>query len=249
MSFESRHNHQDTVSSIAAAFTDVGVAQAAVGDLARAGINASTITVMSPGSFGSAGETRDWFLKESLDRPLEHSRPLLVAGLLEHRLWYTVLGALLVGLVVSLGALVWANAENWLIYGAIGAVAGALTGSVANAAGAPDAPRLHPDFLGAPISAVTVEVETTDTATADVAQLLMARHAPALVQSQTRPAPRGPSERVMWQHENGISPLAALDSWLSSRAEIQPAPGRAGVWRGAAYSLIAGDPRADRDRR
>ncbi|MGH8916489.1 MAG: hypothetical protein ACRDZM_18485 [Acidimicrobiia bacterium] len=206
MSFEIRQRQEPdaAVRKIAAAYTDQSVAQTVVGDLVRAGMSSADITLMSPWPVDMPHDDRDRFL----------DHPFLVA----------LVGAIGLGLVAATSAWLWAIPDRWLIYGVIGAVVGAITGSLASALTAASPPHWHDRLLGDSLGALTVEVSTTDDMSADVARQVMAGHAPALVQAQTEPGPKPPSERVLWHHDQGLSPLAELDSWMSSRARRRRSP-------------------------
>lgn len=210
MSFDiqQRHDPDDAVRKIAAAYADVSVAQTVVGDLVKAGMSSADITLMNPWPVAMPHDDRD--------RILDH--PFLVA----------LLGSIALGFVTSASAWLWASPDRWMIYGLIGAVIGAISGSLASALTAASPPHWHDRLLGDPLGALTVEVNTTDDRSADVARLVMAGHAPALVQAQTEPAPRPPSERVLWHHEEGLSPLAELDSWMSARERGKRPPSSRG---------------------
>jgi hypothetical protein len=201
---QQRPNPDEAVRKIAAAYNDSSVAQTVVGDLAKAGMHSADITLMSPWPVAIPTEPRYRFL----------DHPFLVS----------LIGAFLVGGVAGLAGLLLANPERWALYAVIGAVVGAFSGSFASAVAATSPPNWHDQLLGDPLGAVTVEVNTTDGRSADVARLVMSGHGPALVQAQTEPGPRPPRERVLWQHEEGLSPLGELSSWLSSRPDRRKSP-------------------------
>ena len=243
-----RADHRDQTVRHVAAFPDAVVARDVVGDLARAGLARSTTMVVSP-----AAATDEPPLAEPVARwlaqPLPDRRWRSLSRALSHPVLFAALAALFLGSVTAVAALIWANPGSWLMHGAVGALAGAVAGSLARAAGALDAPELHPDFLGAPIGAVTVEVETDDVTTAEVARVLMARHGPTRFRSESRPAPRPPVEQVMWEHEEGISPLVALSRWVEGRPESGPRHTRGRPWKETVRGLLAEGPRVDRRRR
>ncbi len=203
-----RQDTDEAVRKIAAAYTDVSVALTVVGDLVKAGMSSADITLMNPWPVAMPHDDRDRFL----------DHPLLVA----------ILSSLALGLVASASAWLWASPGRWTTYGLIGAAVGAISGSLASALTAASPPHWHDRLLGDPLGALTVEVSTTDDKSADVARVVMAGHAPALVQAQTEPAPRPPSERVLWHHEDGLSPLAELESWMSARSNGKRPPSRRG---------------------
>lgn len=205
---QQRQDSDDAVRKIAAAYTDASVAQSVVGDLVKAGMRSADITLMNPWPVAMPHDDRDRFL----------DHPFLVA----------ILSSLALGFVTAASAWLWASPDRWMTYGVIGAVVGAISGSLASALTAASPPHWHDRLLGDPLGALTVEVSTTDDKSADVARIVMAGHAPALVQAQTEPAPRPPSERVLWHHEEGLSPLAELDSWMSSRSKGKRPPPRRG---------------------
>jgi hypothetical protein len=118
--------------------------------------------------------------------------------------------------VLWLVAWLWADPGRW-IYALLGMALGALTGSMASALAATSPPEWHEHLLGDPLGGVTVEVSTTDGSSAEVAKAVMAVHDPALVESTTEPGPRPPVERVLWDHEEGLSPLEELSTWVVGR--------------------------------
>lgn len=208
---QQRPDTDQTVRKIAAAYTDPSTAQSVIGDLVKSGMSSADITIMQPWPVATPPEPRGRFL----------DHPVLVA----------VMGALVLGGVAALAGLMWANPERWVTYGLLGAAVGAITGSVASALTATSPPLWHDRLLGDPLGAVTVEVSTTDEQSADVARLVMSGHAPALVQTQTEPGPRPPAKRVLWEHEDGLSPMAELNAWMrhrlpSMRRSAVPSRGR-----------------------
>jgi hypothetical protein len=197
-----RRRDGDTIWKINAAYTDSSKAQAVVGDLIRAGMPDAEVTVSNPWPIGLA-PARDI---------MGTARRHLVAS--------AMISGLFFGLVLSATALLWAAPGQWLIYGAIGFVVGAaVSGPMIDALTAASPPRGHERRIGDPLGAVTVEVTATEDHSADVARQVIAGHDPALVQMETEPGPKPPSQNVLWEHEDGLSPLEELGSWLGSREE------------------------------
>jgi len=196
-------NSDEALRRIAAAYPEVSVAETVVVDLVNAGLRSADVTTMTP-----------WPVAASRKRP---------GRVLDHPFLMALLSALVLGLVAAVAALRWASPDRWIIYGILGASLGAISSSLASALTATSPPHWHYELLGDPLGAVTVEVSTTDPASADLARLVMTRHAPALVQAQTEPGPRAPGERVLWEHDDGLSPLEELDSWVSARSSKQEA--------------------------
>jgi hypothetical protein len=197
------------VQKITAAYTDPSVAPTVVADLVGAGMKEAEVTVMSPWPVTGA------------PNPVRHRLPdrLLTASLAT---------ALVMGGVLWVVAWLWADPGRW-VYGLLGLILGALTGSMARALAATSPPDWHECLLGDPLGAVTVEVSTTDGESAEVARSVMAVHEPALVEATTEPGPRQPVEHVLWDHEEGLSPLEELSSWVSGRdARVQEPPRQRG---------------------
>jgi hypothetical protein len=192
-----RDNTEEALRTIAAAYPETSVAHDVVGDLVNAGLSSADVTVMSP-----------WPVDAPLKRPIR---------ILDHPILLALISALAMGLVAATAALLWASPDTWIAYGIIGASLGAISSSLASALTATSPPHWHDELLGDPLGAVTIEVNTTDPDSADVARQVMTSHAPALIQAQTEPGPRAPSERVLWEHEDGLSPLEELDTWVSAR--------------------------------
>lgn len=206
MSFQQtvREDADETQRMIAAAYPDPTVARTVVVDLVAAGMSSADVTLMSP-----------W----PVDAPRQE-RSLV----LDHPLLVRLVSALVMGLIASGAALLWASPDRWPLYGIIGAVLGAVSISFASAVAATSPPHWHEALLGDPLGAVTVEVKTTDLTSAEVAQVVMSQHDPALVQTITEPGPRPPSERVLWEHRDGLSPLEELDSWVTTRSSKEKRP-------------------------
>jgi len=197
---EPRPDTDETVQKIAAAYTDAAVAHSVVVDLVEASLTEADVTVMH------TWPVAIW--AQQMDR----------VRFLDHPVRTALLGGLILGGVASVSARLWANPDHWMIYGLLGVVLGVMAGSVAGALTATSPPHWHDRLLGDPLGAVTVEVSTTDHRSADVARLVMASHDPALVQAHEEPGPRPPSERVLWEHEEGLSPLEELGTWLETRS-------------------------------
>lgn len=184
-----------SVHTISAAYADFAVARSAADDLEKAGLRPTTITPVGPWTVTQLGGAN--------------------SGILEHPVMTALIGAFSLGTITTTGALIWLDSpRSWLIYAGLGMIVGALTGSIASAIAAADHPSWHEEALGYSIGGLTVEVEADETRSAEVAALVMGRHGPTLFRSQTSPGPRPPSERVMWQHDDDLSPLEALGSWL-----------------------------------
>jgi hypothetical protein len=201
---EQRPDSDETVRKLAAAYTDASVAHSVIIDLVDAGLNEADVTVRHPWPVSKAA------------RPGDRGR------FFDHPARMAVFGGLALGGIASMSAWLWANPGQWLVYGLLGMTVGVITGSLAGALTATSPPHWHDRLLGDPLGAVTVEVTTTDPDSADVARLVMAGHDPALVQAETEPGPRPPAERVLWEHEEGLSPLQELGSWLEARAQRPP---------------------------
>ncbi len=197
MTFDTRRrpNPPEEVRKVAAAYLDRSLAPVVVGDLVKAGMSETDVTIMPP--WPSSYTRTD--LPAFLDRPWQ-------VGLF---------GALVLGVIASAAALFWADLERWLEYGLLGAVVGAASSSLASALSASSPPHWHDRLLGDRLGAVTIEVTTTDRDSAERAKVILASHEPSLVQSRTEPGPRPPSEHVLWHHRDGISPLVELDSWIN----------------------------------
>lgn len=198
MAFDTqRRPHPDEdVRKVTAAYTDASVAPMVVGELVKAGMDSADVTIMTPWpvSYPRQGE------------PLALDHPLKTA----------LASALALGIVASATALLWANPGRWMAYGLLGAALGAVSSYLASALTATSPPFWHDRLLGDRLGAVTVEVSTTDATSADVARLVMTRHAPALMEGRTEPGPRPRSERVLWEHDDGLSPLEELGAWVRS---------------------------------
>lgn len=188
--------------NLSAAYHDFSAAQAVVRDLERAGLRPTVIVPLGPSS-----ETP----------PPPASAP----ALLENPRPTSAVGALMLGAVTGLATLIWLDGRHWVLYVGIGLLVGALTGWIASALAATAHPAREEDLLAYPGGAMTVEIETEEPMTARLAETVMAGHSPAIFTSRTKPPARPPEERVMWQHEGGLSPLEVLGSWLE---ESRPRP-------------------------
>lgn len=163
-----------------------------VGDLVRAGVRPEEITVIRPVPTSVPDDTRTARLVRRLDRPLRHPLARGLAEMTTNRGWWPPLGALLMGTIMSVGALVVLGPDYWLAFAGLGIIAGVVSGVVASAMGAWDSPRLAPEYLGAADGAVTVEVETSDPSAARAARELMLRHRPERLQPTTWLPPNPP---------------------------------------------------------
>ncbi len=188
---------EEQVSTFSAAYPDPSVANAVVDDLEKAGLHPTVIAPLGPWTLSSL--------------PVPRSR------LFEHPLITAATGALALGTITALASIVWLDGRHWLLYAGLGAVVGALTGWIGSAMAATAHPPRREDLLAHPVGGLTIEVEAGETRKAELAERVMGRHGPTIFTARTRPGPRSPTERVMWQHENGLSPLEALSSWLDDR--------------------------------
>jgi hypothetical protein len=197
---------EDRVSTLSAAYPDLTIANAVAEDLERAGLHPTVIAPLGPWTLSS--------LPDPGSRLFEH--PVITAAT----------GALALGAVTALGSLVWLDGRHWLLYAGLGLVVGALTGWIGSAMAATAHPARREDLLAHP-SGLTVEVEAGEARKARLAETVMGRHEPMVFTARTKPGPRAPTERVMWQHDNGLSPLEALSSWLDEREQSHhPVPPR-----------------------
>lgn len=201
----------EQTSTLTAGYPDPSTANAVVDDLEKAGLRATVIAPLGPWTLSS--------LPDPGSRLFEH--PVITAGT----------GALALGGITALASLIWLDGRHWLVYAALGMAVGALTGWIGSAMAATAHPARREDLLAHPGGGLTVEVEAREPRKARLAETVMGRHGPIVFTARTRPGPRLPAERVMWQHEDGLSPLEALGSWLDerdrrSRAGRTPARGR-----------------------
>ncbi len=204
---EQRPDFPDKTWKISAAYDDAFAAHAAVADLVRAGMNDADVTVMSPWPVG--GPPRD--ARERL---------------FEHPVWLSALAGVTLAVLLAAAAAIWAESGSWVLYGAIGLVVGVISGTLASALTASSPPHWHDRLLGDPLGAVTVEVSTTVDESADVAKIVMAHHDPSVVRTEAEPGPRPPTERVLWEHEDGLSPLEEIGLWLEPKEQSPPSRSR-----------------------
>jgi hypothetical protein len=101
---------------------------------------------------------------------------------------------------------------------------GALTGWIGSAMAATAHPARDEDLLAHPRAGLTVEVDAAQTSQARVAERVMGQHDPTVFTARTRPGPGARSERVMWHHDEGLSPLEALSLWVEERERPRRAP-------------------------
>jgi hypothetical protein len=125
-----------------------------------------------------------------------------------------ITGAVVLGLTTTFGSLVWLEGRHWVLYGLLGVVVGALTGWIGSAIATTAHPAREEDLLAYPERGLTVEVDALEPDKARLAETVMGRHDPMTFRARTRAGARAPAERVMWQHETGLSPLEVLGSWL-----------------------------------
>jgi hypothetical protein len=190
---------------LSAAYADPDVAGAVVERLEKAGLRPRVITPIGPWTLSS--------LPDPASKLFEH--PLVTSGA----------GALGLGLVTALISVIWLDGRHWLIYGALGMAVGALTGWIGSAMAATAHPAREEDLLAHPRAGLTVEVEAAREFQARVAERVMGQHDPTVFTAKTRPGPGARSERVMWDHNEGLSPLEALSLWVEERGSSRrPAP-------------------------
>lgn len=202
-----RPDRSERTWKISAAYRDSSTAGAVVSDLVRAGLEEADVTMMSPWPVGLA--PRDG-RERLLDRP---GRLSLLVGVA-------------LSVVLSVIAWVWGDPDTWMTYGLIGLLMGVVSGALTSALTASSPPHWHDRLLGDPLGAVTIEVSTTRDDSADVARVVMAHHDPSLVQTHTEAGPRPPAEHVLWEHEEGQTPLEALGSWMEGKETAAAAPRR-----------------------
>ena len=202
---EQRPRTAETIHKIAAAYSNPTDADTVVDDLRRAGLAETDITVMHP-----------W----PVTLPPEHSGNRL----LDQPVWMGLISGLVMGVVVSIGALLWANPDHWMVYGALGMVLGVVSGSLAGALSATSPPHWHDQKLGDPLGATTVEVSTTDRSSYEIATRVMSLHHPTLIEARREKGARPPMTTVLWEHPAGLSPLQVLGAWR--RGELPPTPPR-----------------------
>jgi hypothetical protein len=193
----------DELSTLSAAYSDADTASAVVERLEKAGLRPRVIAPMGP-----------WTLS-SLPDPANK--------LFEHPLVTSATGALGVGLVTALVSVIWLDGRHWLVYAALGMAVGALSGWIGSAMAATAHPARDEDLLAHRRAGLTVEVDASQRLQARVAERVMGQHDPTVFTARTRPGPGARSERVMWHHDEGLSPLEALSLWVEERER----PGRA----------------------
>ncbi|HSK06796.1 MAG TPA: hypothetical protein VK990_04695 [Acidimicrobiia bacterium] len=176
----------DELSTVSAAYADSAAARAVLDDLEQFGLRPTVIVPM--GSWSAVSDS---------------GRP---GGLFEHPLRTARTGALTLGSMTMLGSLIWLEGRHWVLYAVIGVVVGALTGWVGSAIAATAHPARDEDLLAYPGGGLTIEVEAEQPEQARLAELVMGRHRPTVFKASTRPGARPPAERVMWQHDDGLSP-------------------------------------------
>jgi len=183
----------DEVSTVSAAYSDASAARAVVEALEQAGLRPTVIVPI--GSLTGSG-------------------PGPGGRILEHSMSTAVTGALVLGMVTTFGSLVWLEGRHWVLYGLLGVVVGALTGWIGSAIATTAHPAREEDLLAYPERGLTIEVDALEPDKARLAETVMGRHDPMTFRARTRPGNRAPAQRVMWQHEAGLSPLEVLGSWL-----------------------------------
>lgn len=203
-SHANEHPHSSDQVSLSASYSDSIAAQAVVEDLQKVGLRPTVI--VPSGSWGTDEEP-----------------PLPTGGLFEQPLRTAAIGAMALGGLTGLAALIWLDGRGGLVYAAIGCLVGALTGWVGSAMAATAHPARDEDLLAYPGGSLTIEVDAAEPAKASLAESVMGRHGPTWFQARTRPGPRPPEERIMWQHEEGLSPLEAMGSWLEGSGK-RPSP-------------------------
>lgn len=187
----------EQTSTFSAAYPDPSIASAVVDDLERAGLRPTVIAPLGPWTLSS--------LPDPGSRLFEH--PIITAAT----------GALALGAITSLASLIWLDGRHWLIYAGLGIVVGALTGWIGSAMAATAHPPRREDLLAHPAGGMTIEVEAGEPREARLAETVMGSHEPILFTARTKPGPRSPTERVMWEHDKGLSPLEAASAWMEER--------------------------------
>jgi hypothetical protein len=187
----------EQTSTFSAAYPDSSIASAVVDDLERAGLRPTVIAPLGPWTLSS--------LPDPGGRLFEH--PVITAAA----------GALGLGALTSLASMIWLDGRHWLIYAGLGMVVGALTGWIGSAMAATAHPPRREDLLSHPSGGLTIEVEAGEPRKARLAESVMGRHEPILFTARTKPGPRSPTERVMWEHDDGLSPLEAVSAWMQEK--------------------------------
>jgi hypothetical protein len=185
------------LSTLSAAYPDADTAGEVVEHLEKAGLRPRVIAPIGPWTLSSLPDPASKFF--------------------EHPLITSAAGALGLGLVTALASLIWLDGRHWVIYGALGMAVGVLTGWIGSAMSATAHPARHEDLLAHPRPGLTVEVEAAEYREARVAETVMGQHDPTVFTAKTRPGPMARSERVMWHHDEGLSPLEALGLWVEER--------------------------------
>lgn len=196
----------EELSTLSAAYPDPDTAGVVVDHLEKAGLRPRVIAPIGPWTLSS--------LPDPAGRFFEH--PFVTSGA----------GALGLGLMTALASVIWLDGRHWLIYGALGMAVGALTGWIGSAMAATAHPARSEDLLAHPQAGLTVEVEAAESLDARVAETVMGQHSPIVFTATTRPGPGTRSERVMWEHEDGLSPLEVLSLWAGGRERQAPNPPR-----------------------
>jgi hypothetical protein len=193
---------QGELSTVSAAYADSSAARAVLDDLEQVGLRPTVIVPMG-----------SWSAASDLGRQ---------GGLFEHPLRTARTGALTLGSMTTLGSLIWLEGRHWILYAVIGVVVGAFTGWVGSAIAATAHPAREEDLLAYPGGGLTIEVEAEQPEQARLAEIVMGRHQPIVFKASTRPSARPPAERVMWQHEEGLSPLQVMGAWLDDSKSDPP---------------------------
>jgi hypothetical protein len=201
----------EELSTLSAAYPDSDIAGEVVEHLEKAGLRPRVIAPIGPWTLSSLPDPASRFF--------------------EHPLVTSAVGAIGLGLVTALASLIWLDGRHWVIYGLLGMAVGVLTGWIGSAMAATAHPARAEDLLAHPRAGFTVEVEAAQRGEVRVAERVMGEHSPTVFTARSRPAPGARSERVMWHHEDGLSPLEALSLWVDER-ERRPGKTPAPVPRG-----------------
>jgi hypothetical protein len=189
--------HSEELSTLSAAYPDPDTAGEVVDHLEKAGLRPRVIAPMGPWTLSSLPDPASKFF--------------------EHPLITSAVGALGLGLVTALASLIWLDGRHWVIYGVLGMAVGVLTGWIGSAMSATAHPARDEDLLAHRRPGLTVEVEAAEYRQAKMAEKVMGQHDPTVFTATTRPRPGARSERVMWHHDEGLSPLEALGLWVEER--------------------------------
>jgi hypothetical protein len=187
----------EQTSTFSAAYPDPSIAGAVVDDLERAGLRPTVIEPLGPWTLSALPDPGSKFF--------------------EHSLITAATGALALGTITALASVIWLDGRHWLVYAGLGFLVGALTGWIGSAMSATAHPPRQEDLLAHPGGGLTIEVEAGEPRKARLAETVMGRHEPILFTARTKPGPRSPTERVMWDHDQGLSPLEALSVWVEGR--------------------------------